>query len=176
MQLSIGDYGKFLFELMLGPKKDLSKHWQSIADEARPLVQKLLELNQKMSTGGYELYGYLKDGKMVDPNWIRIFNAQAKTWQVPANSLKEGDLIWIPNEYSQFEFDSPLEVAEITKKSILLVRPGQSLEDNDLRATDGPVRISLNDTVFKVPEDFEENQEQYESGDYWLALANAYGI
>jgi hypothetical protein len=158
MEVSVGDYGRMMFEMMVAEKySDLPEHWQSIKKEAEPLVRKLLALNNKMSNGGYKIHGYVeKKGKkkvkvLSDHEKINIAQAQLA---VDAGTLQEGDYFWLYKHYDHEMYigqDDPLSVTEVTKKAVYFEMShcgGHHTES-----------IALNDKVLKAPDFYKEYDE-----------------
>lgn len=170
MEISIGDYGRHLFEQMTNKKNGLS-HWDSIRAEAKPLVEKLLELNQKMEGGGYQIIGIKdKSGKKVLSQAARIKKAQMQ-WECEAGTLKEGDRIWLHDNYDHEMYigqNDPVEVMDITKKGIYLEMNGFNCEYVQ--------QISVDEKVLKAPADFLDKEDEYTSDEYWLEQADKMGI
>jgi hypothetical protein len=172
MEISIGDYGRMMFEIMNGKYKDMPEHWQSISKEAEPLVKQLLALNAKMTNGGYEIIG-VKDekGKKKLSKFERIQKAQ-KEWEVSASTLKEGDQIWLLSAYSDHEMyigqDDPVTVQDVTKKGVYVEMQGCNYEFTEC--------VRLTDKVLKAPADFDNREELYTSDEFWLEIADKLGI
>jgi hypothetical protein len=177
MEITIGDYGCMIFEMMTGQSRlrNMPEHWASIAKEATPLVEQLLALNQKMKSreGGYSIVGYKdKTGKVVRSEHERISMAQKKSWCATAGELKEGDLFWVNDGRSDIEMyigqDDPVQVDEITKKGVYFEMQHCGGEHTE--------KIGLDTKVLKAPADFEEKEDLYTSKKYWLEQADKMGI
>lgn len=171
MEISIGDYAKHLFEIMVArPDKSL-KHWESIRAEAEPLVRKLIELNDKMEGGGYKITGYTDTkGKKKLPDHERIRLAQKKLWQCKAGELKEGDQCWLVENYDHEMYvgeQDPAPVVDVTKNGVYLEMEGCNYEYI--------IQIAKTEKVLKAPEDWNEDNEKY-SNEYWLEQADKLGI
>jgi len=167
MEVSVGDYGRMMFEMMVG-EKNLPDHWESIKTEAEPLVRKLLDLNAKMSNGGYEVHGYSDKGEKVLSAKEKIEAAQRR-FLIPASELQEGDSFWLFDNYDHEMYvgqDEPLLVEDVTKKGVYY-------EASHLggRHTE---RIDLTEKVLKAPDCFKEDdelkQQEFTSDEYWLKL------
>lgn len=165
-EIYVGDYGRIMFEMMTGVSKYVPDHWKSIQAEAEPLVRQLLELNKKMSGGGYEIYGYAFSNEKVENKALsrseKIRIAQ-ESCQIPASELEEGDLFWHFEDQTFME-DEPLEVFEKTTKGVYY-------EVNNYSR-----RINLDEKVMLAPdcfasnydEDKYEEQQEFMSEEYWL--------
>ena len=170
MEVSVGDYGRMMFEMMVG-EKHLPDHWESIKAEAEPLVRKLLALNAKMSSGGYEIHGYSDKGKTVLSVQEKVEAAQRR-FLIPASELQEGDSFWLFDNQEHEMYvgqDDPFIVEDVTKKGIYY-------EASHLggRHTE---RIDPDEKVLKAPDcfkNFDENndrkQREFTSDEYWLKL------
>jgi hypothetical protein len=166
MEISIGDYGRMMFEEMTSAKSGCL-HWDSIRDEAKPLVHKLLELNNKMKNAPYQIVGIKENGKKVLSKAKRIEKAQVQMWGYKACVLKEGDYVWL-NDNNDHEMyirqDDPVKVIDITKKGIYLAM-------HDIIE-----RINIDENILLAPADFHGKEESYTSDEYWLKQADALGI
>jgi hypothetical protein len=168
MEVSVGDYGRMIFEMMVA-EKHLPDHWQSIKAEAEPLVRKLLALNAKMSNGGYEIHGHNDKGKKVLSAHEKIKAAQSRCL-VPARDLREGDRFWLFDDYNDtFNDDHPFVVEDVTKRGIYY-------EARHLggRHTE---RIDSTEMILKAPDCFKNDDEhndrkqrEFRSDKYWLNL------
>ena len=161
MEISIGDYGRMLFETTVGGGV-LPEHWESIKAEAEPLVRQLIALNQKMTNGGYAIHGYYEGEKRVLSNYQKIKQAQNRCL-VLASSLQENDKFWI-FDHPDFEMDvadDPLTVFEVTKKGVYFkVKRGSSTDVIDPKTK-----------VLSLPNGVTEQfQEMFQSDDYWKLL------
>jgi len=155
-EVTIGAFGRMMFEVMLNEKpQQMADHWKSIAAEAKPLVEQLLVLNDKMQGGGYYITGRKVNGKKQKPKHQRIREAQERTWGCFAGDLKEGDLIWV-NDGDEYDMyvgqDDPLVVTEVTGKGVYVEVPHMGGEHTS--------RINKGDKVIKAP-------------DEWIAAHNA---
>jgi len=164
MEISVGDYGRMIFEMTVAEKygNNLPEHWQSILAEAEPLVRKLLELNKKMTVdgkpGGYRIHGYIEKvkgkKKKVLSDHQKIREAQRRVL-VEAKTLQEGDRFWLFENYD-FEMyvgqDDPLVVSEVTKKAVYF---GMS----HMGGGHHTESISLTEKVLKAPDFFKEEEE-----------------
>lgn len=202
MEVSIGSYGKMMFEMMAGKKKDMPEHWASIAAEAKPLVLQLLALNEKMvvdgKAGGYDVIGaHGKDGKPKLSRRKRIALAQEKDLLTTAGSLKVGDYFWLHKHYDHEmcvgEHD-PVRVDDITAKGVYFEMPHCGGEHTE--------KINKNEPVLKAPdwwgehtdaaaklhkgeikmEDyaamqkvFYDRESEFTSDEYWLKRAEELG-
>ena len=159
-EVSVGDYGRMIFELMVGfDTRYVPDHWKSIQAEAEPLVRQLLELNKKMSGGGYNVHGYkLLDGQKALSKSDKILIAQ-ESCKIPASELEEGDLFWY-FEDETFMDDEPLVVFEKTDKGVYY------------EVNNHNIRIALDEDVMLAPDCFKDEdykkQEEYLSDKYWL--------
>jgi hypothetical protein len=122
MEVSVGDYGRMMFEIVHSKKYgDMPDHWKSIAKEAKPLVDQLLALNDKMKGGGYKIVGRKIGKKKVLSDSQRIKKAQDKLWLTTADKLEEGDHFWLADHYDHEMYigqDEPLVVDEKTKNGV----------------------------------------------------------
>lgn len=171
MEVSIGEYGRMMFEMMNEGRSNLPPHWESIRDEAKPLVAKLIALNDKMNSGGYEIIGLKKNGKKVLSKTQRIAAAQRRLWEEKATGLKEGDKIWLLDDSDHEMYigqDEPVPVIDISRKGIYLEMPG--CNDEYIHS------ICKEEKILKAPRDFNEKQDLYESDEYWLKQADELGI
>lgn len=204
MEVSIGDFGRMMFEMMQDKYKDMPKHWASIAKEAKPLVQQLLDLNEKMvgedgKPGGYSIIGAVdkKTGKKKMSDSERITKAQRDVLLAEARTLKVGDHFWLV-DHSDHEMyigqNEPLKADDITKKGIYY----------EMQHLGGyhTERLSPDDKVLKAPawygdmlkqsnkyntgkltkdkwetfcKDYDAKQEEFESDEYWLKEAERLG-
>ena len=169
MEITVGDYGRMMFEAMTSKKSDI-KHWDSIRDEAKSLVNQLLALNEKMEGGGYKIIGTV-NGKKNLSDYERIELAQQKMWTVKAKTLKDGDYIWCGDGDGSMMTpgtDGPAKVVEVTKKNVYVEIRGCNFEFI--------TQIGLDEEVIKAPKDFFDKEEQYESDEWWLEQADRLGI
>lgn len=167
MEISVGEYGRMMFEMMTG-NYVLPQHWNSIKDEAKPLVYKLLALNNKMfsADGNYQIIGFKDEsGKQVLSNSKRIEKAQ-NTWLCRGKALCEGDLVWLTDsDYDMYiGQNEPATVIDITKRGIYL----------DMDRT--IICIRENEEVLRAPLDWGKNRILYESDEYWLQVATGLGF
>lgn len=172
MEVSVGDYGRMMFEMMVGQNSfNGIEHWSSIKSEAEPLVRKLLALNNKMSNGGYTIHGYLAESEKqqkVLSKWEKIEAAQKRVL-VPTSTLQEGDKFWLfyADEYEMFVHrDDPATVEDVTKKAVYYEIRGHH---------NG--RLNLDDQIIKAPDCFKKDdedsiqqQEEFKSDAYWLKV------
>ena len=166
MEITVGEYGRTIFEMMTS-KTTLPNHWKSIESEAKPLVEQLIALNEKVKI--YEIINLEVKGKRKLTRRERIEKAQTELWSVKASSLKEGDLIWFDGENNmQIGQDNPVSVYEVTKKNIYVEVPVMGGEIYQ--------PIDPNTFVLKAPEDWETYEEMYLSDQYWLDHADKMGI
>jgi hypothetical protein len=175
MEISVGNFGKYMFESMTTDGK-LSEHWESIAKEARPLVMKLIALNDKMvkdgKPSGYEIYGYKptpKSKKKLSKT-KRISLAQ-ECWKVRADALNEGDKFWTTG-CSDIEMyvtqDDPVSIMDITKTKVYFEMSHCGGSHTEC--------IELSEMVLKAPDDFDEKKAIYQSEEFWLKKADELGI
>jgi hypothetical protein len=163
MELTIEQYGQHLFGAMVGSKNHSPpEHWESIRAKAEPLVRQLIALNAEMKGGGYTLVGYTENGKEIKSELERIREAQAQTWLVTASTLKEGDHIWIEEDWVSEE--EPSKVEFIRKGKVAVDHHGEL------------VRLSGYEEVLKAPDDWDDKQELYQSKKFWLEIADKLGI
>jgi hypothetical protein len=164
-----------MFEMMVG-EKHLPDHWESIKAEAEPLVRKLLDLNAKMSNGGYEVHGYSDKGEKVLSAHEKIRAAQRR-FLIPASELQEGDGFWwlFDNyDHEMYVYDEPLVVEDVTKKGIYY--EASHLGGRHIG------RIDPTEKVLKAPDCFKNFDEQndrkqleFTSNEYWLKLYETSG-
>ena len=163
MEIRVEEYGRIMFDFFGTAKKlgGMPLHWEMIESEARPLVQKLIDLNKKMGSQ-YTLIGIVKDGKEVLPARARIREAKIKLWGVKAETLNVGDEIILIGDDRSTE-DETVEVADKSAKAVYVEIRGFGM------AYIGAVKLDA--LVLKCPPDFEENDE-YHDDQYWLAAAD----
>lgn len=169
-EVNLRDFGGMMFQMMQGKKKDCPTHWASIYDEAKPLVEQLLKLNDKMvvdgKKNGYTIIGRKKNGKPVRSKREIIDLAVHHFWKVKVSELKEGDQLWLLND-SDFEMypfqDNPLTVDDVNEKKRYV------LTDHPYERN-GIFQIGFDDEVLKAPADYDTNKE-YHKDEYWLARA-----
>lgn len=161
MEVSIGDYGRMIFEMTVGEKyADPPEHWASIMAEAEPLVRQLIALNQKMTVdgkpGGYKIHGYTEKVKgkkrkvLSDHEKIRAAQRQLL---VAAGTLQEGDMFWLfdNDDHEMYvEQDDPLTVEEVTKKGVYFEMSHLGGHHTE--------RIDLKEKVLKAPDFFKEHR------------------
>ena len=160
MEVTFGDYGRMMFENMLNPGRQIP-HWESIRAEAEPLVRQLVELNSKMSTGGYQLYGHI-NGKEVFRKSDYASEAIKLTWGVPVSKLKKGDLVCVTcNDVTPMSLEDHLRIDAIGDRYIY---------------GDNGYALDIDDMAIKIPDDWDENYKQYISEKYWLDIAKEKGV
>ncbi len=198
MEITIGTYGRMIFQLALNENKKLPKHWESVIDEARPLVLQLLALNDKISVDGgksklYEIIGLPeKDGKPKLSTQEKIKLAQEKNLLTTASTLVIGDLFWLCDHDYEMSIggNDPVEVSDVSANGIYFEMPYCGDEHT--------VRISPNQKIYKAPDwfgdyrkacdrmhkgeislddfadiqkEFYARRKEFTSKDYWLRLA-----
>lgn len=177
MEISVSDYGRMMFELMVGDSPyPMPPHWESIKEKATPLVQALIRLNEEMDNGGYKIHGYLKEGKPILSTYQAIRLAQNQAWGCKASELKKGDYVWLVDndEYEMYVGQSdPGHVDYVDHEKGLIVVSVDRLT----------LKLWANELVLKAPEDFGDyhpvhrpHTPDYESDDYWLQKAKELGI
>lgn len=169
MEISVGQYGHYMFETMCGQPEDMPPHWRSIREKAEPLVAELIRLNDEMKPNGYKLTGQLPGGKIQQTEFNRIRKTQELLWGVEASALND-DLVWlVDSDYEMYiHQDSPCPVEFIKKDGTVVVSVG------DYR---GQVcRLRPTDVVLRAPSDWEENESTYNKKHYWLEQADRLGI
>lgn len=179
MEISVGDYGRMIFEMSIGERdrKNLPDHWKAIVDEAEPLVRKLLALNDKMAAvshdGGYKIHGYIdkkgKKSKKILSDFERIRQAVVKSWEVKTDTLKEGDTVFLHKDYDIPAENYPYDGAT----TVNMINKGRFFVDHPLDRH-GVYEIR-DEEVLKAPADYDDNNE-YQSQEYWLAKATELGI
>jgi len=202
-EVTIGTFGRLVFEAMTA-NDEVGEHWQSIAEEARPLVERLLMLNDKMEGGGYSIVGHKINGKKVKPKLQRIREAKKHDLLVPAGELEEGDRFWLFENYDHGEMhigvDDPLVVDEKTKKGVYFDMShcgGHHTEKIDLdeKVLKAPNELSsayqaaqeaggsfaagkgcTHEQYLSLRQEMENMQDQFTSDDYWLRRADELGI
>ena len=167
MEISIGDYGRMMFEMVAAEKgEDMSDHWKSIKEKAQPLVQQLIALNQYL---GYEIVGQLEGKKRKLSKLDRIREAQKKLWGVKAGKCKIGDLVWEIEEHDMIVGTNDPCLVEFKKQDCIIIEVphmgGEHLE-----------KIFDPDVVLRAPKDWKENEELYSSDEYWLGKADELNI
>lgn len=170
METSIGEYGKMMFEQMIGVSdqyRGRPDHWESIREKAEPLVRELVKLNEEMTGGGYTLVGYkTKDNKPVKTSYQRIDEAQVKMWGINPNDVKDGDRIFFRGGdigYAYGDYDTPVH-AKLIDGSLYV----EHLWGKGYMPVDGQ--------IIKVPDDFDEYNDKYWSDEYWLKIADDLGL
>lgn len=171
MELTIGDYGKYLFEQMTKDKKhNNSDHWESIRKKSEPLVRELIKLNSEMKGGGYILVGYVDEsGKEKLPDHKRILLAQEKLWNVKVSKLAKGDRVWLNGDEPEMYIgqDEPGVVEAVSKEWVYVTL--RNWEDYTKK-------IHTHAEVLRAPKDWMKNEELYSSDKYWLEQADKLGI
>lgn len=173
MEISIGDYGRHIFDVMA--KEDpahMPDHFKSIREKAEPLVRELLRLNSEMQPSGYRIIGY-KDasGKKQLSERQRIAIAQKRLWGVEAGELAETDFLWL---YKDLDYE--MHVGEQPPCSVEYIKKDTIGVNVDVWSTDVTVKVSKDTLVLRAPADWQENKELYGSWDYWLEQADKLGI
>ena len=170
MELTIDEYGKYLFHVMTKEKYSSGSHWESIRKEAEPLVRQLIELNKKMEGGGYKLVGYVDEsGKKILSDHERVCKAQDKLWKTTASTLKKGDKIWLYGGDRDMHIgeDEPAVVETVTKEWIyIMVKDWEDVTE----------KIHKRAIVYKAPKDWSKKEELYSSDEFWLEQADKLGI
>lgn len=116
MEIKLGDYARMIFESVMEPQRYSQNHWNSIREEATPLVKQLIALNDKM-TDPYKIIGTEKH-KLSETE--RIAEAVRREWECNANEIAIGDQIWIPHQDINV-YDEPAEVTDISSKMIYVM-------------------------------------------------------
>ncbi len=174
MEISIGDYGRMMFEMMTATDDYPPDHWLSIKLDAEPLVRRLIALNTEMEVdgkkGGYKIVGYKEGDKKKLSEYERIVLAQKKMLTVKAKSLKEGDRIWYSDGDIEMHIgeQDPAPVIDVTKKAVYVEMDGCNYEYI--------VQVGKEEDVLKAPEDWHAHSEKYGSAEYWLEQADRLGI
>lgn len=159
MEITIGEYGRMMFEIMTSSSQGL-KHWNKIREKARPLIFKLIKLNQEMHDV-YTIVGYVDEaGNKKLSNQSRIIKVQKKLWGITASELNVGDLV-----YNRGLLFNPREqkpaLVEFKKKNYLAISyPEEEYIE----------KINKHEEVLKIPNDWDK--EVYKSDEYWLKLAD----
>ena len=172
MEIDVGNYGRMVFELVLSNKcQTYPKHWESIIDKAKPLVEKLLALNDEMKVDGrenkYTIIGQVGEKYFMSES-EKIETAMQKTLEVSIEQLKEGDFVF--NTFSpscsliEAVYDNKLgHVVEITKKGIYL-----------------EIRLYSEDVVkffpFSISPTFYKYKYEDKGSDFWLKKAHKLGL
>lgn len=164
IEIDVCIYGQLLFQNVMADSKEfIPPHWESIREEAKPLVEKLLALNEKMSDGGYEIIGLVKKTKSGKKK--KTLSAREKAdlarkhdLEVKASHLKEGFWVWLVNDYDcpteDVWGDSAEEVYEVTKKGVYIDR-GRA----------GIYMIDLDEKVFLKHAEWTDEMDEDE---YWV--------
>lgn len=172
MEVTIGDYGRMMFEIMTGKYEDMPKHWASISEKAKPLVSELIKLNSEMQKqgGSYEIVGYTENGKKKLSEWERVKKIQEHLWGVKAKKLKVGDKIWVNNcDHEMYIGEqNPANVVDVTKNGIYVEMQGCNYEYI--------IQLDKQELVLKAPDNFRENERTYTNRKYWLEKAEEYGM
>lgn len=171
-EVNVGDYGRMMFEMMLTKKsEDIPEHWFSIWEEAKPLVEQLLELNSKMKPNCYKVSGHkTKNGKTILSDPERIEKARIKMWLTKGKSIKKGNKVWVLGGDLEMSprWDAPCLVM-MKQKDDLIIKVshcgGEHLE-----------KVSANQKILRAPKDWDQNYEMYQDDTYWLEQAENLGI
>lgn len=173
-EISVEDYGAALFGVMNEKYKDMPDHWKAIAKEAKPLVEQLIALNDKMPKP-YLIKGLRnKSGKRLLTPRERIRETQKVLWKVKASTLKEGDRVWLLPSYSDYDMEigaaDPVLVVDISKKCVYVEIQAMNYEYNKA--------VNFEDEVLKAPDDFDPHGDdaKYLSDEFWLEQADKLGI
>jgi hypothetical protein len=151
MEISIGDFGRMIFESSCADKHNIPAHWADVYDEAKPLVEKLLALNEKI---GYAIIGLKnkKTGKKQLSKHDRIEQAQQKLWGRTGKDLKEGDYFWTNDGALDYEMyigqNDPVKVDEVTKKGIYFEQSHCGGHHTE--------RIGPETEILKAPEEYQK--------------------
>lgn len=169
MEVTIGDYGRMMFEMMTGKYKDMPEHWRSIYGKAEPMIRQLVELNNEMKGGGYRIVGYIKDGKKVLSGWEAVRLAQKRLWGAKIGDLKIGDLVWLLEDHDMcIGSNDPCPIEYIHKNYVAVEVPHMGGEHIE--------KIHPTEIVLKAPDDWKEKEMLYTSDSYWVDKANELGI
>jgi hypothetical protein len=171
MEVSVENYGGMMFSNAFTPEGYyLPDHWASIMDEARPHINALIALNDKMINGGYEIVGIPdKKGKPKLSNSQRISLAKQKFWRISASDLVENDLVWLTR------FEPEMYIGEHDPCQIEFLKNGVGVI-TDVWGEEVIIRLEKNEEVLRAPKDFSEKQDYYTSDEYWLEKADELGI
>lgn len=166
IEVSVGDYGKMLFDMLLEPNGHLPDHWKSIKKEAVPHLKALIALNDKMKGGGYTITGIKKKGRKVLPKHERIAQAIKAAWIFPTNKLKDGDRYILTNEVFEIQNEDwwhyHLKVVVVGVTGLVYGETSDKL-----------LQRVYDQEVIRIPEDYES--ERY-NDDYWLKIAEVMKI
>lgn len=173
MEITIGDYGRFMFESMLkDTPEQMGTHWASIRVKAEPLVRELLRLNSEMKPDGYRLIGYKDEsGKIHLSDHQRVRKAQEQLWGVKAGELTDNDWLWLHDD-SDYE----MHIGEHQPCRIEYIKNDTIGVNVDIRGHDVIIKVSKNTLVLKAPADWEAKEDVYNSWEYWLEQADKLGI
>lgn len=169
MEVTIGTYGRMMFEIITGNKKDLPPHWDAIYDEAKPLVEELIKLNNKM---GYRITGYRdSSGKKRRTNNERIRLAQKELWGAKIGDLKEPNEVWLYDNSDHEmhvgeQYPAPIEYVKDKYVAIEMQGQGETYI----------LKVDKNQIVLKAPDDYYDKEMLYTSRDYWLKKADELDI
>jgi hypothetical protein len=170
MEVSIGEFGRMIFEMVAERPQYAPAHWRSIQHEAAPLVKQLLALNKKMDQP-YEIIGVEKEnGKKSLSQMERIKLAQIKLWGRKAGELKVGNQIWLYNNCDHEMYitqDSPVKIIDRTDKFVYVEMRGCNYEFI--------LNLKHGTLVLLAPNDFEDDGP-YTQREYWLNRADELGI
>lgn len=161
-EIDVSIWGQMLFHIVT-TEDCIPPHWESIREEAKPLVEKLLALNEKMSDGGYKIIGLVKKTKSgkkkkTISSHEKADLARIHDLEIEASKLEEKDWVWLVNDYDcpteDVWGDTAEEVYEVTKKGVYIDR-GRA----------GIYLIDKKDKVFKKPNNWTDEMDQEE---YWV--------
>lgn len=176
MEVSIGDFGRMIFEMMTEDKrmpnfeKHIPDHWASIADEAKPLVEQLLALNEKMPNGGYDIVGHNQTMTQME----RIEKAQIKLLGIPAKEVKPGEGVWKINDNGPLEGQYPFE--DGPNAIMDHENDGTIYFSTRIWSEDVMIPTSGNEIVIREPDDYEDDPGKYATAKFWLKEAEKLGI
>lgn len=169
-EVSIGEFGRMIFEMTVERPEYASAHWRSIQNEALPLVKQLLALNKKMDRP-YEIIGLERDNGMKTLSQMeRIKLAQIKLWGRKVGELKVGDQIWLYDNFDHEMYvtqDYPVRIVDRTDKFVYVEMRGCNFEFI--------LNLKHDKLVLLAPKDFEEDGP-YTQREYWLNQADELGI
>jgi hypothetical protein len=171
MEIGVEFYGQMIFSnAFIQEGYARPEHWESIMEEARPHIDALLALNEKMTDGGYEITGIPdKSGKRKLDKYKRMEIAQNKAWLVTADKLVEGDLIWLTRLEPEMHIGEhePCHI-EISNKGVSII--------TDSWGEEVLLRLGQKEEVLRAPKDYAEREDYYTSDEYWLEKAKELGI
>ena len=168
MEISVGDYGKVMFEMMQRCDDKMPANWLSIAEQARPLVNQLIALKDSMNRIGsveksYDIYSVRVGSVLSVSKAQRRLEIIHRSFGCKASELKEGDLVWL--DARDVGMEDPKCVAITTDLYV-------AIEDE----YDRFVKVRKDEVVLRAPKGFLEDRDTYFSDEYWLGQEASIGV